>query len=148
MPRTILGCLAPALLGISVAAGCSDESERSIDAYCELIRTDEAMLESPAIATAADIAATLDLYAAIAATAPAAVEPEWQTVIESLTVAASVVPGDATSLEVVHAAALAGQPAYTRIQQYTQRSCGIDIGTPPPVTNPVIATTTTVPTTG
>ena len=67
--------------------------------------------------------------------------------IEVLETAATVIPGDQASLEVANQAALAGAPAYGDVQQYTQQTCGIDVGTPPTPTNPVTATTVVPPTT-
>lgn len=131
----------------SMAAGCSDTPERTEAAYCAAVGADLEVLMSPAIATGDDIDATIDRYRAIAEVAPARVEPEWQRVIEVLETAATVIPGDQASLEVAHLAALAGAPAYGDVQQYTQQTCGIDVGTPPTPTNPVTATTVVPPTT-
>jgi hypothetical protein len=68
-------------------------------------------------------------------------------VIAVLETAATVIPGDQTSLEIANQAALAGAPAYGALQQYTQLECSIGIGTPPTPTNPVTATTVVPPTT-
>ena len=116
---------------------------RSVAGYCEQITANLAALNTPQIATADDIVTTLELYRAIGDGAPAAVAPEWQTMIDSLETAATVVPGDAESIAVANEVALSSQAAATRIQQYTQQTCHADIGTPVPPTNPVTATTVT-----
>ena len=137
-----------AVIGIGpTIAGCSDEPQRTVAAYCEAVRGDLDALLSPAIATGTAIDATIDRYRSIAEVAPAGVEPEWQRVIAVLETAATVIPGDQTSLEIANQAALAGAPAYGALQQYTQLECSIDIGTPPTPTNPVTATTVVPPTT-
>ena len=142
--RCIAGIATATLVGIVIGAGCSeDEPDRSVAGYCEQITVNLAAINSPQIATADDIATTLELYRGIGDRAPAAVAPEWQTMIDSLETAATVVLGDADSVAVANEVALSSQAAATRIQQYTQQVCGADIGTPTPPTNPVTATTVT-----
>ncbi len=131
----------------SMAVGCSDTPERTEAAYCAAVRADLEVLMNPAIATGDDVDAMIDRYRAIAEVAPAGVELEWQVVIEAFETAATVIPGDQASLELANQAALAGGPAYGRLQTYTQQTCGIDVGTPPTPTNPVTATTVVPPTT-
>ncbi len=126
---------------------CNDGPKRTIGAYCDAVRADLATLINPTIVTGTDIEATIDRYRSIAAVAPAGVEPEWQDVISAFETAATVIPGDQTSLAIANQAALAGQPAYTRLQHYTQEECDVAIGSPPPPTNPVTATTAVPPTT-
>jgi hypothetical protein len=130
-----------------MVAACSDEPERTLEAYCAAVQDDLAVIMNPVIATGPDVDATIERYRSIAEVAPAGVEPEWQRVIEVFETAATVIPGDQASLELANRAALAGGPAYGRLQQFTQQQCGIDIGTPPTPTNPVTATTVAPPTT-
>lgn len=150
LPRPTL--LAAACAAATVVTSCSDGLERSAAAYCGQVQANIVALNTPAISTIDDVTATIELYRSIADRAPAAIEPEWQVMITSLETAATVVPGDAASAQRVTDAALASQPAATRIQQYTQQTCGTDIGTPPPTTYPVTVTTVdpsgSVPATG
>lgn len=125
---------------LAAIAACG-EAPRSAERYCGEVQTNLVAIATPNIATPDDITATLDAYRAVAAQAPAAIEPEWQVMISSLETAATVVPNDPASMARVTDAALSSQPAATRIQQYTQQTCGTAIGTPPPPTNPVTATT-------
>lgn len=157
MPARFTGARASALvatLGVSslvavlALAACSDEPERTVAAYCDEVRANIDALTAPNVATSADIAPLIDRYRVIAAVAPATVEPEWQELVSALETASTVVAGDTESLEIATRAALAGQPAYSRIQQYTQTECQVAIGTPPPPTNPVTATTVVPPSTG
>jgi hypothetical protein len=133
------------LVAVSCAASCSDEPDRSIAGYCTEVAANIEAINAPQIATAADVDATLALYRAIGERAPAAVEPEWQVLIGSLETAATVVPGDPESVAAANEVALSSQAAATRVQQYTQKNCATDIGTPPPPTNPVTATTLSPP---
>jgi hypothetical protein len=133
---------------VAALASCSsDEPDRSLGGYCEQIAANIGAINAPQIASPDDIVTTLELYRTIGERAPAAVEPEWQTMIDSLETAATVIAGDAASVAVANEVALSSQSAATRIQQYTKQSCGTDIGTPPPPTNPVTATTVSPPAT-
>jgi hypothetical protein len=145
-PRTPSSRRAAMLVGVLVVAGAGGATAcgappRSAERYCGEVQTRLVAIATPNIATPDDITATLDAYRAVAAQAPAAIEPEWQVMIASLETAATVVPADPASMARVTDAALSSQPAATRIQQYTQQTCGTAIGAPPPPTNPVTATT-------
>ena len=144
-PRTTVLTIAVACAS-AVASACSDSALRTAEGYCGEVQTQSVAINSPAIASANDIETTLAVYRSIADRAPATIEPEWRTVIAGLETAATVVTADPVSMARMNDAALSGQPAYTRIQQYTSLTCGTDIGgTPPPATNPVTVTVTTVP---
>lgn len=140
-PRT-LACSVALVVASVGATACGSDAAKPAEQYCGEVAAKVAALETPAMATRADVDATLSMYRDIADLAPAAVEPEWRTVIAALETAATVVPTDAESVARMNDAALSGQPAYTRIQQYTSQTCGTDIGgPPPPATNPVTVTT-------
>lgn len=144
LPRSRSLCVARCAAAVGalalVGAGCAEEG-RTVGAYCTAVSERLALVVSPPLTSNADIEAVLDAYRAITATAPAAIEPEWSTLVSSLETASTVVPDDPVSVAAVTDAALASTPAATRIQQYTRDTCSIDIGTPPPPTNPVTATT-------
>lgn len=141
----LVGAPALIVLLLTVTAACGDDHTSAGERYCTAIKSHLVALESPAIATAADINATLELYHSIADGAPVAVQPEWQTVAENLETAATVDPKDPESLQRAADTARRSNAAAVQIQQYTQQNCGIDIGTPPPTTNPVTATTLVSP---
>lgn len=154
MPTPLPGARASALAAavgltalVSVAA-CSDEPGNTVAAYCDEVRANIDALVSPNVITTADIAPLLDRYRSIADVAPATVGEEWQELVQAMETASTVVAGDAESMAVVANTALAGEPGYKRIQEFTQTECGIAIGNPPPPTNPVTATTVVPPTTG
>ena len=97
-------------------------------------------MATPSIATPDDVTATIGAYRDIVSHAPAAIEPEWQQLVDALEAASSVDPADPASVASVTDTALRTAPAAVRIQQFTQQTCTLDIGTPPPPTNPVTAT--------
>jgi hypothetical protein len=127
-------------LAASLGAACSDDTDRSTAAYCAAVSEHLALVATPAIATPDDITATISAYRAIVSHAPAAIEPEWQQLVDALEAASSVDPADPASVASVTDTALRTAPAAVRIQQFTQQTCTLDIGTPPPPTNPVTAT--------
>lgn len=129
-----------ALLAASLAAACSDDADRSNAAYCAAVSEHLALVATPSIATPDDIAVTIGAYRDIVGHAPAAIEPEWQQLVDALEAASSVDPADPASVASVTDTALRTAPAAVRIQQFTQQTCTLDIGTPPPPTNPVTAT--------
>ena len=138
--RWVVAVIAAVGASTAVAACGSDGTSKLVD-YCRSIERHLPELESPTIVTAADIDAQLSLYRSITAGAPLAVQPEWEAVVEELATAATVDPDDQASLQRAVDTARLSQSAAVRIQQYTRQSCGIDIDTPPPITNPVTATT-------
>lgn len=140
-PRSVLSCFAAVAVTV-LGAACGDEAP-STAGYCGEVQRQLDMINAPSIDSPEDVEATLEVYRTLSDAAPAAIEPEWQVLISGLETAATVVPADPESLARVNDAALAGQPAATRIQQYTLDVCGTAIGTPPPTTNPV---TMTIPT--
>jgi hypothetical protein len=120
--RSLLAAAVAALL----LAGCSDDApERSTEAYCGAVQTNAAALASPALATAADVEATLALYRSIAEVAPLAVQPEWEQLLGVVETAATVVPGDQLSAQTVADAARSAEPAARRIADYTRTTCGV-----------------------
>ncbi len=132
---------ATAALGTGIVTACSEEPLRTEAGYCDRVRAELTSLVGPVVASGADVDALLDTYRSIANVAPAAVQPEWERVVEVLETVSTVVPSDPASLAAANEAALAGQPAYGAIQRYTQVTCEVAIGTPPTPTNPVTATT-------
>ena len=138
-------CVATLVTLVVSAAGCASDDPSKEAAYCSTIQANLVALETPQIETVADIDATLELYRSITAGAPLAVQPEWEVVVENLETAATVDPDDQASRQRAADTARRSQSAATRIQQYTHESCGLDIGTPPPTTNPVTATTLVAP---
>ena len=139
--RTSLAAVGALGVLIATATACSADGGRAAEGYCSKVQLHLQTLNVPQIDDGADISRTIDVYRDIAASAPAAVEPEWQQLVVSIETAATVDPRDAASLQRVADTARSTRPAATRVQQYTERTCALRIADPPPVTNPVTATT-------
>jgi len=136
---TALGIVALGVAGASVA-GCGGGGPTTTG-YCRAVDERLAQLANPSIVTAEDVEAAIEHYRDVLAEAPAGIEPEWAQLVVSLETAATVDPGDQSSVQRVADTARASKRAATRVQQYTQSTCGLAIGDVPPVTNPVTATT-------
>lgn len=92
-------------------------------------------LNTPAIADAAAIESTAELYRSITSIAPLAVQEEWRTMTSTVEAAAAVDPNDPASVQSVTDMARSSQHAASAISDYTTKICGVTI---------VTATTTTV----
>ena len=136
-PLIVLGVLAVASMG-----ACSEEKGRTGEGYCGQIKLNLKVLNEPDIDDGAAVTRTIEIYRTIAASAPAAIEPEWEQLLTSLETASTVNPDDPESLQRVADTARSTRPAATRVQQYTDQLCDLQIASPPPVTNPVTVTTT------
>ena len=133
------------LVAAAVLSSCSEGAGRTAEGYCGQIQLHLSALNEPAIDDGADIDDAIEVYRTITAAAPAAVEPEWQQLLTSLETASTVDPADPASVQRVADTARATKPAATKVQQYTQQTCALRIADPPPVTNPVTATTAPPP---
>ena len=92
--------LAAALSGALVVAACgSDTNQRTDERYCAAVQQHLAELNTPSIATPADITRTVELYRTIAATAPLSVEQEWNVLAIAYETASTVEPGDQASMQ-------------------------------------------------
>lgn len=131
--------LACAVLLTAVGA-CSSDADRSETSYCTTVGASLVQLNGPAIATTADVDATLRLYRRVADSAPLAVEPEWEVLVASLATAATVDAADPASVQRAADTARAAQPAATRISSYTAERCGLQIGNPVATTTPSAST--------
>lgn len=134
IPRSTLRsrALAATLAMIAVGAtACGSDNGASTQRYCDSVRDNAVQLDTPAIATADDIASTLALYRRVAGVAPLSVEVEWATLVLNLETASTVVTSDQASMQHTADTARASQRAAEKVQTYTHEVCGVDLGTPP-----------------
>ncbi|MEQ1873127.1 MAG: hypothetical protein ABL953_05310 [Ilumatobacteraceae bacterium] len=112
-------------------AACSDGAERTESAYCGQIVQYETALNAPVISTPTDIGLVLAAWRSIAQSAPVAIEPEWNTMVDMMETAVTVDPDDPESMQLVADTARASEPAAERVVSYTQERCGLTIGLTP-----------------
>jgi hypothetical protein len=128
-------------------AACADGGDpRSEGRYCTEVGDHLAALNSPTIATPADVDAVLAEWRTVARSAPLAIQPEWDTMIAAMETAATVDPTNNDSLQLVADTARASEPAANRLIDYTFTKCNATIGAVTPVVTvaPTIAVDTTV----
>lgn len=114
-----------------LASACSDEAVRSESAYCGQVAQYQAELNSPPISTPTDIGLVLAAWRSVAQSAPVAIEPEWNTMVDMMETAVTVDPDDPESMQLVADTARASEPAAKRVVNYTQERCGLTIGLTP-----------------
>jgi hypothetical protein len=133
---------------IAVAlAGCGDTGNpRSEGRYCTEVGDHLAALNTPTIATPADIESVLAEWRTVARSAPIAIQSEWDTMMAAMETAATVDPTDDASVQLVADTARASEPAANRVIDYTFTKCNATIGDVTPVVTvaPTIAADTTV----
>ena len=130
--RRVAAPLVLVLAGLGLTA-CSDAAaSRTDERYCTEVGTYLTDLAQPMISTPDDIERVLAVWRRVAASAPLAIEPEWEQVVDSFETAATVVAGDEASLQLAADTARAAEPAADRVITYTQQVCGATIGVAPP----------------
>jgi len=142
-PPLFIVCLAAPMAVVSLVACSSSTDQRSEGHYCEQVRTYLPELNTPVLATPADIDHTLTVYRSIAASAPLAVQQEWETMLAGVETAATVKPNDRASVQKVADTARASEPAANRVIDYTYKKCKALIGKVTPVSTTVPLAPTT-----
>ena len=117
-------------LGPVLAACGGDAAQRTEANYCTVVGEHLVDLSQPTISTPADVKRVLNAWKAVSATAPLAVQPEWEAVIRSMETAATVDPNDPASVQKVADTARSSEQAANRVLNYTMERCGAQIGTP------------------
>lgn len=138
---------AAALLPLTLTACGDDPDQRSESNYCTQVGNHLTELNSPTIAAPDDIDRVVDAWRAVAQSAPLAIEPEWDVMMNNLETAVTVDPADPESMQRVADTARRSEQAANRVISYTQQRCGALIGsvTPTATTLPpdTVAVTTT-----
>ena len=130
-----------AVVACCAITACSSDAPATAGDYCAKITSSLQQLNSPAIADAAGIQATTELYRSITSIAPLAVQKEWATMTSNVEAAAAVDPNDPASVQRIADMARSSQQAASSIADYTSKICGVTIATPT-TTIPEIPSTT------
>lgn len=140
-----------AALAVALSTGvgaCSDSAPPSEGAYCGAVGLHAAALNSPTLATPADVQAMVAEWQKVADAAPQAVAQEWKAVMEVLRTAVTIDPNDSQALQAFADASRGNEPAANRIIEYTYAKCGATIGPVTPVPTTLVPPATAPPTTG
>ncbi len=136
LPRRVAPPSAALVAALAVSAGallaaCSDDPAQRTEAnYCKQVNEHLTDLSAPVIATQADIDRVVRAWRSVSASAPLAVQEEWEAVVGNVVTAATVDPADPESVQRVADTARATEPAADRVIAYTQATCGVTIGSP------------------
>lgn len=130
MLRAAAPLLACAAFGL---VACSDDAaQRTETNYCKQVNAHLADLSAPVIDTEADVKRVVGAWRAVSNAAPLAVQDEWVAMVDNIVTAATVDPADPASVQRVADKARETETAADRVITYTQATCGVAIGSPPP----------------
>lgn len=139
-----------AVVGVAVATlvtSCGDDAG-SNEAFCQAIAENADAIVNPQLATQDDAEAHVRLYEEVGADVPLAIEAEWEVLVDTLKTSATVVPGDAASVETARQAAYAAEESAFTVFDWVSANCGLDLSGAGPVARlePAVtaSTTTTV----
>ena len=131
----------------TAACGGGDGDAVASDAerFCGEATEQRDMILAPPMATESELQASLEFYRLMGQLAPIAIAEEWNTLVDAMETASTVVPGDAASEQLAAMTAYASEPSAYRVQQWLLDNCGLDL----PITTiapqePIPARTTTI----
>jgi hypothetical protein len=132
------------LLGL-ISCGGSAQIQSDAERFCGEAIAQRDTIVAPPLASEEELQATLDFYRLMGRLAPVAIAEEWNDLVYNLETAASLIPGDLESEQLVAMTAYATEPSAYRVKRWLQDNCGLDI----PITTiapqaPQPALTTTV----
>ena len=120
--------VAATVFTLAVLTNACAETPRTATNFCRQLA-----LEVPAItqpnATPAEVSQMLDRYKRLAKVAPLAIEEDWKSLTELLTVASRVNPNDAESVQTVIDMSYSTQKAADASAKWIRETCGVDIST-------------------
>lgn len=122
--------LALAAAALVLLAGCGDDGgdvQSDAERFCGEAIANRNNLVAPPLTTDDEIAATLDFYRLMGQLAPVGIAEEWNDLVVSLETAATLVPGDPASEQLVAMTAYATEPSAFAVKTWLQRNCGLDI---------------------
>jgi hypothetical protein len=116
-----------ALCGIVAACGGGDEVESDAERFCGEAIAQRNTIVAPPLGSEAELAATLDFYRLMGQLAPVAIAEEWNDLVVNLETAATLVPGDPESEQLVAMTAYATEPSAFEVKEWLAANCGLDI---------------------
>jgi hypothetical protein len=137
-----LAVLAVSATGLA-AVGCSDDADRTAGRYCTEVGDHLAQLNAPTLGAQADVDAMLEAWRTVARSAPIAVQPEWDAVLNNVETMATVDASDPESVQKVVDTARQNERAANRVIDYTFNVCGATIGKVTPVVTTAVKEPTT-----
>lgn len=128
-PGQAVALLATVAIASTIVAGCGGDDEIASDAerFCGEAAANTAMIESPPMATEAELQATLDFYRLMGQLAPIAIAEQWNDLVIAMETASTLIPGNETAEQEVAMTAYATERSAYEVKVWLQRNCAIDI---------------------
>ncbi len=113
---------------LSLLTNACAETPRTATNFCRQLALEVPAITQPT-ATPAEVSQMLDRYKRLAKVAPLAIEEDWKSLTELLTVASRVNPNDAESVQTVIDMSYSTQKAADTSAKWIRETCGVDIST-------------------
>lgn len=113
-----------------VGAGACGSGEPTADAerFCAEVDSNKKAITAPALRTAADVEAFVDLHRRIGEFAPLAIEQEWNDVTSNYETAATIDPEDPESIERAKSKAYATERSVVAVRDWLRATCRVNLG--------------------
>ena len=119
--------IATAFALVTITSSCA-ETPRTATNFCRQLAQEVPAITQPS-ATPAEVSAMLDRYKRLGKVAPLAIEENWKSVTELLTVASRANPNDAESVQAVIDMSYSTEKAADAATKWIRETCGVDIST-------------------
>ena len=120
--------VAATVFTLAVLTNACAETPRTATNFCRQLALEVPAITQPT-ATPAEVSQMLDRYKRLAKVAPLAIEEDWKSLTELLTVASRVNPNDAESVQTVIDMSYSTQKAADTSAKWIRETCGVDIST-------------------
>lgn len=125
--RTALVAAVP-IVALTLFASACAETPRTATNFCRQLALEVPAITQPT-ATPAEVSQMLDRYKRLGKVAPLAIEQDWQSLTELLSVASRANPTDAESVQAVIDMSYATEKAADAAAKWIRETCGVDIST-------------------
>jgi hypothetical protein len=120
--------VAATVFTLALLTNACAETPRTATNFCRQLALEVPAITQPT-ATPAEVSQMLDRYKRLAKVAPLAIEEDWKSLTELLTVASRVNPNDAESVQTVIDMSYSTQKAADSSAKWIRETCGVDIST-------------------
>jgi hypothetical protein len=120
--------VAATVFTLAILTNACAETPRTATNFCRQLALEVPAITQPT-ATPAEVSQMLDRYKRLAKVAPLAIEEDWKSLTELLTVASRVNPNDAESVQTVIDMSYSTQKAADASAKWIRETCGVDIST-------------------
>ncbi len=114
------------VLCLALVASACGQPARTATNFCRQLANEAPAITQPTV-TSADIATMLDRYKRLGEVSPLAIEKDWESLIELLSVASRVKANDPESVQAVVDMAYSTEKAADAAAKWIVETCGVDI---------------------